>query len=420
MARTVKLPKLPYGQGSMSLRADGAVMYRKRIGTPKKEYSVYADTPKEAMQKMAELEANLDRIAKAKENITLYDAMLDWVRNYKQGDIKATAYETLEKTIRNYVGKYDIGKVQLKAVDSDMLQKHINLLNVQEHFSHSTIKKCYNAFTEFFEHLFISKKLEHNLMLPVKMIREENIVKKTKEIEYLKPDDIKKFLEEASIILQAEGKMKYQYGLCLASNIYLGMRGGELIALKWKDIDFENDTIYVHDNLQMVNNPDYDSDKEEEMKRKGINKKIYVTQSLKTNQNRIIHMNANAKKYLLLQKQYSKFTEPDDYVCCTKDGKHSAITYLSDNIGQIEAAANMEIRERGTHVIRHTCASLYFRANVRIELIASLLGHSVEVCRKTYIKFEEEQKKLAVRQITDYDAVDFETLDSVNRIQYAS
>ena len=47
MARTVKLPKLPYGEGSMSLRADGKVMYRKRFGNPKKEYSVYADTPKE-------------------------------------------------------------------------------------------------------------------------------------------------------------------------------------------------------------------------------------------------------------------------------------------------------------------------------------------------------------------------------------
>lgn len=410
MARTVKLPKLPYGQGSMSLRADGTIMYRKRIGTPKKEYSIYADTPKEAMQKMAELEANIDKMNKVRERITLYEAMLDWAKNYKQGDIKATAYETLEKTIRNYIGRYDIGKVQLKEVDSDMLQKHINLLNVQEHYSHSIIKKCYNAFTEFFEHLFISKKLEHNLMLPVKMIKEDNIIKKTKEIEYLKPDDIKKFLEEASIILLPEEKLKYQYGLCLASNIYLGMRGGELIALKWKDIDFENDTIYVHDNLQLVNNPQYDANKKEEMEHKGINKKVYVTQSLKTNQNRIIHMNANAKKYLLMQKQYSRFTAPEDYVCCTKDGKHSAITYLSDNIGQIETAANMQLRERGTHIIRHTCASLYFRANVRIELIASLLGHSVEVCRKTYIKFEEEQKKLAVRQITDYDAVGFELI----------
>lgn len=29
-AKQVKLPKLPYGEGSMSLRPDGTIMYRKR------------------------------------------------------------------------------------------------------------------------------------------------------------------------------------------------------------------------------------------------------------------------------------------------------------------------------------------------------------------------------------------------------
>ena len=31
----IKLPKLPYGEGSMSIRPDGTIMYRKRIGNPK-------------------------------------------------------------------------------------------------------------------------------------------------------------------------------------------------------------------------------------------------------------------------------------------------------------------------------------------------------------------------------------------------
>lgn len=30
----IKLPKLPYGEGSMSIRPDGTIMYRKRIGNP--------------------------------------------------------------------------------------------------------------------------------------------------------------------------------------------------------------------------------------------------------------------------------------------------------------------------------------------------------------------------------------------------
>ena len=186
----------------------------------------------------------------------------------------------------------------------------------------------------------------------------------------------------------------------------MGMRAGELIALKWEDIDFENNTVYIHNNLQLAKNPKYDDKNIDEMKLRKIPKQIYVTQSLKNYQNRHIHLNKKAKEFLLQQKSYSEHTEPNDYVCCTRDGRHSAINYLSNNIAEIEKTANMTVKEKGTHVIRHTCASLYFRSGVRIELIASLLGHSVEVCRKTYIHFVEEQKKEAVKLINDYDNID--------------
>lgn len=55
--------------------------------------------------------------------------------------------------------------------------------------------------------------------------------------------------------------------------------------------------------------------------------------------------------------------------------------------------------------MRHTCASMYFRKGVNVELIASMLGHSVEVCRNTYIHFIEDQKCEVAKLITDFDQV---------------
>lgn len=406
MAKSMKIPKLPYGQGSMSLRPDGTIMYRKRIGEPKKEHTVYADTPSEAMTKMAEAEKQLQEEKFIQETATLYESMTEWLETYKKPKLKKTSYDTLKKTIKSRIGNYYIGNVRLEVIESDMLQKHINELNIREKLSYSTIKKCYDALNDFFRHKHLNKKIENNPMLTVEMINKENVIKDTKEIQFFESEDIKKFTEEATNFLTWSKKPKYQYGFCLAANIYLGMRGGELIALKWKDIDFKNDTIWVHDNLQLVNNEKYDDNNKDEMRRRGISKQIYETQSLKNYQNRHIHMNKKAKQYLQLQKQYSKYTKPDDYVCCTREGNHSAIAYLSDNIEQIEVAAETKMKEKGTHIIRHTCASLYFRAGVKIELIASLLGHSVEVCRKTYIHFVEEQMKEAVKLINDYDNID--------------
>lgn len=129
-----KLPSLPYGQGSMSYRANGTVMYRKRIGDKKKSVTVYGSSAKEVMEKMAEYEKNARKVENKKETITLYDAMINWVDLYKSGDLKATSTDTLKKTIRNYIGKYDIGQTRLSAIDSDVIQRHINMLNKKEHY----------------------------------------------------------------------------------------------------------------------------------------------------------------------------------------------------------------------------------------------------------------------------------------------
>lgn len=409
MAKTqkeIKLPKLPYGQGSMSIRPDGSIMYRKRLGDPKKEYTVYGDTPADAMLKMAELEKDLKNQMFNKKTETLYESMLDWLELYKKPELKKTSYDTLAKTVNARIGKYDIGSIRLDAIDADMIQRHLNQLNTKEQYSYSIIKKCYDALNDFFRHKYLTRQIEYNPMLVVKKINQENVIKETKDICFFERDDIDKFIDEATVLFNGVLKPKHQYGFCLAANIYLGMRVGELLALKWKDVDFDNNTIWIHENLQMVKNPDYDSENEFEMKRKGICKHIYIIQSLKNYQNRHIHMNKKAREYLLLQKQYSDFTNPGDYVCCTRDGKHAAVNYISDNIREIEKISGTKVRKAGTHLLRHTCASLYFRAGVRIELIAALLGHSVDVCRTTYIHFEEEQKKEAVKLLNDYDLVE--------------
>ena len=109
---------------------------------------------------------------------------------------------------------------------------------------------------------------------------------------------------------------KYQYGFCLCANVFLGMRAGELIALRWKDVDFNKGTIFVYENLQLVSNPS------------GSPRQIYEVQSLKNYQNRHIYMNEKARHYLEMQREHSQFTALADYVCCTRDGNHAAVALL--------------------------------------------------------------------------------------------
>lgn len=392
ISKKESIPKLPYGQGSINLMPDGRTyIYKKTIGG--KRRSVYGATVKEVMASMAQLERDAKRQEKRKETTTLSDAMYDWLEIYKKPRLKKTSYDTLRKTIASRIAPHDIGKTRLGVIDSDMIQAHLNSLNEIDRLSYSTIKKCYDALNDFYRNRTLQGKIERNPMLAVQMISRENIIKETKKIEFFGDNDIRLFLEQAETLLPWSRQPKYQYGFCLCANIFLGMRAGELIALRWKDVDFNQGTIFVHENLQLVSNPS------------GNPKQVYEVQSLKNYQNRHIYMNEKARHFLKLQMEYSHFTAPEDYVCCTRNGNHAAVAYLSNNIKEIERSAGTAVTAHGTHIIRHTCASLYFRKGVRIELIAAQLGHSVDVCRSTYIHFVEEQKKAAVKLLDDFNVV---------------
>ncbi|MCI9080452.1 MAG: tyrosine-type recombinase/integrase [Lachnospiraceae bacterium] len=385
-----EIPKLPHGQGSISwIPERNKFLYKKNVNGHRK--SVLGNTVKEVMAEMNRIEKESTKRTVIQKAVTLSDAMYDWLKIYKKPKLKKTSYDTLEKTVRSRIAAYDIGSMRFGMVDSDMIQKHLNMLNEEENLSYSTVKKCYDALNDFYRNRLAGGKIETNPMQAVVMLNRENIIKETKKIEFFDEEDIKKFTTQAALLRTWSKKPQYQYGFCLCANIFLGLRAGEMLALKWKDVDFIDGTVYVHENLQLVSNP------------LGSPAQVYETQSLKNYQNRTVRMNSNAKHFLELQKKYSGFTAPDDYVCCTRDGKHATVSYLSNNIKEIEKAAGTKVKSYGTHITRHTCASLYFKKGVRTELIAALLGHSVEVCRKTYIHFEEEQKKEAVKLLDDYE-----------------
>ena len=263
-----KIPDLPRGQGNISwIPGRNKYLYKKTVNRQRK--SVLGDTVKEAMEKMNHLEKEGKKVNIKQKAVTLKNAMADWLETYKKPRLKKTSYDTLRKTVLSRIAAYDIGSMRLSEIDSDMIQKHINQLNEEEHLSYSTIKKCYDALNDFYRNRTMSGKIDVNPMLTVEMLNKENIIKAPKEIEFFEGDDIKKFIEQASGIRAWSKKPMYQYGFCLCANIYLGMRAGELLALRWKDIDFGNGTIYVHENLQLVSNPN------------GVPAQVYETQSLK-------------------------------------------------------------------------------------------------------------------------------------------
>lgn len=386
-----KIKELPYGHGSMYLSGDRySIIYKKTFQG--KRLEVRGKTVNEVTRKMKQKETELLERGKARSSkATLYEAMMDWLFLSKKPELKPTSFDRLETTIKNQIGGTELGKLRYQQITNKDIQELLNELNHQNK-SWSTIKKTYDALNNFYRDMMLENHIKNNPMLTVRMLIRENINKPTKEIEFLKDDEIDRFVKEATRLTLDE-KPVYPNGFGYASIIFTGIRAGEMSALRWGDIDFEADNIKINKNVELVKNRDFDESNKDDMKKKKIPRYKYIESTTKTRYVRDVSMNTRAKKLLKQQYMYSKHTEPTDYVIPTRNGNPNTPGNIGKTIGIIEKNAGIPVASDGVHVLRHTCASMMFRNGEEVEKIAHMLGNSREVCETVYVHFIEEQRR---------------------------
>ena len=387
-----KIPKLPYGQGSMYVFNDKLLAYKKSIKTPNgKRISkvVYGETPKICMEKMRDLERESAKTNKDASKVVLIDGIMSWLEASHRPTVKIQTYQRLLSTAKNQIEPSEIGHLRYQTITTDEIQDLITSL-VDRNYSYSTIKKTYDLLNAFYRFVSAKDKFD-NPMLLVVMPRQSNIKAETREVQWFEKDDIERFTEACSTRWNT-GRLKNKYAYALAANIYLGLRGGELLALQWQDIDFDKGTVYVSKTLI-------------EYREESGKTHFEIQNTTKRDKNRYVPINTRAKELLLKHREECEFTEPTDYVISTSNRKTTTLKNISDTIRNIEEEADTKVRAYNTHILRHTCASLYFRAGVPIETICAILGNTREVCEKTYIHLVEEQLQQAASKTIE--AIDF-------------
>ena len=366
----------------------------------KKELVVYFENQSEYKSKMdARIKKELEKFTISSNKVVLCDAMYKWLNEVKKPHLKKQSYDRIAHTIKNQIETSDIGFCRYQTITTDELQLLITILN-EKGYSHSVIKKTYDALNAFYKYISAKDNIKNPMELVV-MPTNANVLKEDKEIVWFEKEDIDLFVKEAHA-RHNTGSPKYMGALVLAANIFMGLRIGELIALQWKDIDFEKNFVYVTKTWIKIDNPDYDPNDPTSTKQICI-----IQKSNKTSKNRIVPLLPQAKKLLLEHKMICKFKEDDNYVISTKFGGFSDAYKCNDTIKVICKNANTAVQNATTHSLRHTCASLLFRAGNPIEIICQILGNSREVCEKTYVHFVEEQIQEAANRVAQNLKVNF-------------
>lgn len=396
--KAIEIPKLPYGEGTISWMPDGeTLIYKKTIN--KKRISVYGTTVKEVMTGMRVKEKEVTEKIKSQgevDNTELFSSSIQrWLNTYKKAELKARSYDRTEHTMNNQILKYDIANLQVQGIKSDNIQNHINTL-VSENYSYSTIKKTYELLNQYFNYLYVRDPINNPMLTTKKPTKNAmNVVEKTLDI--FDDEDIRVFTKEATREYK-NGKPCYRQGWGLVFLMYTGLRINEATALRWGN--FEEEHFKVYENLARV----IDRDKGDNGKKKNgtyFYKTIYTSTKTPAGY-RKVYLNNKSKEAYFKIKEIQNPKNDDGFIFATKSGKADTDRNLRRALNNIQERAGTKAQNSGLHLLRRTYVSLLVRSGVDKKIIADNIGQEdTDMIEKIYYQLTEKEIIKPVKVIND-------------------
>ena len=135
-----------------------------------------------------------------------------------------------------------------------------------------------------------------------------------------------------------------------------GMRRGEVLGLRWSDVDFYRSQVTIRSTLNRVNG------------------KLTLTSPKTANSRRVIHMTAEITSLLRQVHSETSFTGNDDFVFQTSNG--DAVDPRAMLRAFQKAARKVGIEHANLHDLRHAAASAMLNSGVPLFTVSKTLGHS--------------------------------------------
>ena len=156
-----------------------------------------------------------------------------WFETYKKPVLKATTLQGYESNLRIHIYP-TFGKKRLDEITTDDVQK---FLNEREHLAKNTVHTIFVLLGEIMESAYEDRIISSN---PTRSKRLIIPSKKKKVREALSPDQLKLIIHDIATKLTDDTERRM-----MAIILFTGMRRGEMLWLRWEDLDFENRLIHV-------------------------------------------------------------------------------------------------------------------------------------------------------------------------------
>jgi integrase len=327
---------------------------------PKRRY-VSGKTREQVRHKLTEAMANRDRgIVYDDENLTVEEYLDCWFSDSVRGTVRESTYSRDRYLATNHV-KPALGRLKLKNLNALHLQG-LYRERLDSGLSGSTVQKMHHVL-----HKALAQAVRWTL-IPRNPADDVKAPTPTpKEMHPLSAEEARRLLDTAR-----GDRLEALYVLA----IHTGMRRGELLGLKWDDIDLENATVRVRRTLTRIDN----------------GKRLALGPPKNKQSRRTIRLTERAVEALRshLEQQLGEIDALGDLY------KDQGLVFTT-GAGTLINPSNLRQRSLAPllkraglpqitfHDLRHTCASLLFQRNVHPKFVQELLGHaSVAITLDTY------------------------------------
>ena len=328
-----------------------------RTGKRQQQWHTVRGTKKEAEAKLRELLHSLDKGAYVRpQRITLGE----WLEEWLEGFAKIRTTPRTQESYRSVISSHlilSLGAVPLVELRPNHLQSYYSRALVS---GRADNKGGLSARSVLYHHRILSEALRHAVKMGV-VVRNvaESVTPPRPQrmtMSCLAPDDISTFLEAAR---------ETPYYVFFSTLLYTGLRRGELLALRWGNLDLDMASIHVVESAHKLSSGEYVI---KEPKTAHSRRTVALPPSLAL----LLRQHRSDQEQIC--SQLGRRLTDKDFVFAHLDGKPlnpNAVTLSF--IRLIRRSGLPHIR---LHDLRHTHATLMLKAGVHPKIVSERLGHA--------------------------------------------
>ncbi|SFI94991.1 Site-specific recombinase XerD [Terrisporobacter glycolicus] len=349
-----------------------------------KRKDFYGKTKKEVQTKMDDYKKRMYLGLLVNDKITVDQWFFTWLFDFKSKDLAPSTFECYEGVYRLYVKDSDIGDIKLIDLRTAHLQRYYTKLLDIDKLDASNVRRINKTLKTCLKEAVKQGYLQKNWCDDVNLPK----AKKEDNIKALSKDDQLRLLEALKGI---------DLELLITFALGTGLRLGEVLGLKWSDIDFKEHTLSVQRSVRRV----------VEIQRDGTRERILKEVPPKTeNSFRTVPIpNSILSKLKSYKKEQNKLIlsigedyKNNNYVFCNNDGTIMDPKKPNRRLSSVLKSNDIELIT--FHGLRHTYCTRLFEAGVPPKTVQSLVGHSdIETTMNIYTHVMKETKIEAVDKI---------------------